>query len=56
MDVFNRFIVGAVLGSIFTAAAGAAVASFGIGSVNGIVVAAFVGIVAGAASVAGGAI
>jgi hypothetical protein len=56
MEVTNRFIAGAALGSILTAAAGAVAASFGMGSVNGIVVAAFVGVVAGAASVVGGAI
>lgn len=56
MDIVNRFIAGAVTGSIMTAASGAALAAFGTVSVNGIVVAAFVGVVSGAASVIGGAI
>lgn len=54
MNIVNRFVAGAVTGAIVTAASGAVLAAFGTVSVNGIVVAAFVGIVSGAASVIGG--
>ncbi|WP_164834482.1 hypothetical protein [Sinorhizobium meliloti] len=54
VDTFGRFVVGAVLGSILTAAAGSIAVSFGAQSFNGVVVAAFVGVVAGAASIVGG--
>lgn len=54
-NVGIRFVLGAVLGSILTAAVGAVIASFGVTSLNGIAVSLFVGAVAGAAGVIGGA-